>query len=210
MILYIILIVMAIGLIIIAIRQKQEIERRKELYKALNDDFKKQKEKLDFMTNELNRCQDQINIYEKEEQNVPYLKINGKILKINPIYRGKRAIVGDYNRGSFENTLRVLKTFGLTVDVVKSGKDIVERINHGYKYDIIFTNNIYDNGVTGYSTLHDLKEIKGFDTPVIIHSISDNKRHEFIDVDGFDDYVVKPLTQQKIKPILKKFLKESK
>lgn len=127
-------------------------------------------------------------------------------IKVNPIYRGKRALVGDYNELSSENTIKILKSLGITVDIVRTGDDIVDKIKHGYKCDIIFTNNIYKEGSDGPNTLYKLKEIDGFNIPVVIHTISENERHYFVDVCEFNDYIVKPLTQEKVKPILDKFL----
>ena len=75
-----------------------------------------------------------------------------------------------------------------------------------HKCDIIFTNNIYKKGPKGPEMLSKLWDIEGFNIPVVIHTISDNERYYFIDVCGFDEYVVKPLSQEKIKPILDKFL----
>ena len=94
----------------------------------------------------------------------------------------------------------------MTVDIVRSSEDIIDKIKHGYKCDIIFTNNIYKKGPKGPEMLSKLRDIEGFNIPVVIHTISDNERYYFIDVCGFDEYVVKPLSQEKIKPILDKFL----
>lgn len=37
----------------------------------------------------------------------------------------------------------MLMLFGISVDVVKIGVDLFAKISNGYKYDIIFTNHIY-------------------------------------------------------------------
>ena len=83
-------------------------------------------------------------------------------------------------------------------------------IKNGFKYDLIFTNNQYEKGVTGPNTLDKLKQIKGFKTPVIIHTVDFNKRETYIKEYGFDEYIEKPLNTEKVKPILNKFLNKGK
>lgn len=102
--------------------------------------------------------------------------------------------------------MNILKSYGITVDIVRTGNDIIEKIKHGYKCDLIFTNNIYKNGYNGVNTLNELRKIKDFNIPVIVHTRSENERQYFVNVCGFDEYIVKPLNQENIEPILKKFL----
>ena len=46
------------------------------------------------------------------------------------------------------------------------------------------------------------------DIPVVIHTITKNARYQFVDEIGFDDYIEKPVTKEKIKPVLKKLFKK--
>lgn len=194
-------------LIIVIIYLISELKEKDIEYDTLQDDYNGWKDKFEFAQREVKRCHEQIKIYEKREEEVSSLKIfYNKKVKVNPIYKGKRALIGDYMDDSSEITAGVLRSYGLIVDVVRSGEDIIDKIKHGYKCDIIFTNNVYKKGPDGPNTLDELKEIEGFDIPVVIHTVSDNKRNHFINGCGFDEYVVKPLDQEKIKPILDKFL----
>lgn len=127
-------------------------------------------------------------------------------LKFKPIYKGKRALVGDYFAFSYENTKKVLESLGFDVTIALSGKEVIKRIKNGEKYDIIFSNNIYRNG-TDKECLLGLKQIEGFNIPVVIHTITPNERDYFVKEIGFDDYIVKPVTKEKVKPILKRLLK---
>lgn len=175
-------------------------------YNEIKEEYQKFKESNEYKQREIDRMSNQIKIYEKKEEEIPTIKIENKKIQKNPIFKGKRALVGDYIKYSCENTIKILKSYGITVDVVHKGTDIVDKIKHGYMCDIIFTNNIYQEGYDGPSTLINLKEIENFNIPVVIHTISRNERHRFVDILGFDEYIVKPLTQDNTKPILDKLL----
>lgn len=189
-------------LLIISLKKIYDINIK---YNTLFNDYNEWRNELSFTKNELKRCREQIRVYEKKEEKIPTIKINNKRIKKNPIYKGKRVLVGDYYEWSSENTMNILKSYGITVDIVRTGNDIIEKITHGYKCDLIFTNNIYKTGYNGVTTLNKLREIENFNIPVIVHTRSENERKYFINVCGFDEYIVKPLNQENIQPILEKF-----
>ena len=88
---------------------------------------------------------------------------------------------------------------------MKNANDLYDKVTL-YKYDIIFTNNIYQNGITGPELLQKLRKIDGFSSPVVIHTISTGKREYFIDTVGFDEYLEKPVQIPELEKVLKKFL----
>ena len=198
---YFILIFIIFLLILCIIKLFNTIKEKDITYNTLENDYKDWKEEFEYTKRELERCKIQIDVLEKEEEN--------RIPKKKNLYKGKRVIVGDYDKFSSQNTKEVLNSFGIKVDIVRSGKDIIDRIKHGYKYDAIFTNNVYKN-FSGLETLNQLREIENFHTPIIIHTITQNARHEFVDEDGFDEYIEKPLNIEKVTPILKKFFDKKK
>ena len=51
-----------------------------------------------------------------------------------------------------------------------------------------------------------LKNLNNFSTPVIIHTVSKDKSDFFINTVGFNEYIVKPVTQDGVKEVLKKVL----
>ena len=51
-----------------------------------------------------------------------------------------------------------------------------------------------------------LRELENFSTPIVIHTITKDKRDYFVNTIGFDDYIVKPVTQENVKPILHRLL----
>ena len=128
-------------------------------------------------------------------------------LTYEPLYEGKKALIGDYFSPSYNNTKKVLESLGFDVTVALSGKEVVKRVKDKEKYDIIFSNNIYQNG-TGEECLKELKKIENFNIPVVVHTITQNARYKFVNKIGFDDYIEKPVTKEKIKPILKRLLEK--
>lgn len=175
---------------------KQTIENKKQLLEM--------KERCELNLKEINSLKNVLVKYEEKEyvENDGFTVIGGK-LKKDPIYEGKKALIGDYIEFSSNNTKNVLKSLGFDVDVVKNSRDVINKIKCGEKYDIIFSNNIYNDG-TGPECLKKLKEIKDFSIPVIIHTISKDKKDYFVNEIGFDDYIYKPVTQENVKPILKR------
>lgn len=120
-----------------------------------------------------------------------------------------KILVGDYNRASVSNTTSVLESIGLNVTIANSGIEIIERIKNNEKYDLIISNNIYNTGhCDGPETLMKLREIDNFNIPVIVLTVSDGKRDMFINGYGFDEYMVKLLTQEKIIETLPKLFKD--
>ena len=140
----------------------------------------------------------------KKEDDTTYSTPNGKIKKID-IFKGKKALVGDYSHVSFFNTEMVLDSLGIEIVNAKSSNEVLERIKNGEKYDIIFTNNIYNDG-TGPELLKKLKQIDSFNIPVIIHTISNEPKEKFIEI-GFDGHLQKPINQTETIEVLNKLLK---
>lgn len=120
-----------------------------------------------------------------------------------------KILIGDYNKSSVSNSVSVLESLGLKVTIAKSGKEIINRIETGEKYDLIITNNIYDRGgIDGPEMLNNLKEIDGFNIPVIVLTVSENARDKFVHYYGFNEYITKLLTQEKVIETLPKVIKE--
>ena len=120
-----------------------------------------------------------------------------------------RILVGDYNRASVSNTTSVLESVGLNVTIANSGIEIIERIKNNEKYDLIISNNIYDSGhCDGPETLMRLREIDKFNIPVIVLTVSKGKRDMFVNGYGFNEYMEKLLTQDKVMETLPKLFKD--
>ena len=126
----------------------------------------------------------------EENRPIYYDTPNGKIFSID-IFKGKKALVGDYFSFSYANTKMVLQSLGMKVVIEETMNGVKERILKGEQFDVIFTNNIYRSG-TGSQLLKELKGIEGFNIPIIIHTISEKPIQYFLNL-GFDGCLKKPI-----------------
>lgn len=136
----------------------------------------------------------------ESQEPVLYHTPNGIIKQID-IFKGKTALVGDYSAVSYFNTEMVLSSLGFKVDIVSTIDEIVEKIKQNENYDVIFSNNIY-RGDTGETLVNRLKQLPDFDTPVILHSVSDDILYKSL----FDGFLSKPIKQNETLALLTKLL----
>lgn len=197
-----IIVILVFVIIFLIIKLKKETM----MYDILSQEYEEIQREKDFNDRELERCRKQKLIYEKDFQDRLGMEAMIEILKKDTNFVGKRALVGDYYYNSYSNTIKVLKSFGMIVDLVEDGADMVEKIIRGYHCDIIFTNNTYKGKYDGVATLKHLKQIPGFDIPVVMLTTELDKRDYFVNECGFDDYIEKVLTKDKLKLVLDKFL----
>lgn len=139
----------------------------------------------------------------KEKEQTIYNTPNGLILQLD-VFKGKKALVGDYFPFSYSNTKIVLESLGMKVIIEETMNNVKARILNGEQYDVIFTNNIYRSG-TGSQLLKELKKIEGFSTPIIIHTISEEPIQHFLNL-GFDGCLKKPIKQEETIQVLKNLL----
>lgn len=102
----------------------------------------------------------------------------------------------------------ILREMGITTEVVPTASDIIDRIKNGNEYNFIITNNTYPNGESGSNVLS-LKEDSNFNIPIIVLTVEQDKRRQFISL-GFDEYIEKPLDYKKVINTLCKFDKDIK
>ncbi len=102
---------------------------------------------------------------------------------------------------------QVLKRDGLEIDAILLGKECIDKVKAGEKYDLIIMDDEMkpDNA---YMIMQELKKTKKFHTPVIIML---DKKKDFIKdhylKDGFKDYLFKEDFEQDIESIITKYLR---
>ena len=143
---------------------------------------------------------------EKKYRNRKTIKIGKTSLVNKDTFKGMKVLVGDYNDDTIQNTRKVLMSLGFEVDTVETGDDIYDKITHGYTCDVIVTNNIYRYGKRhGIDVLNDLKDIEGFNIPIVVLTISTGQREEFLSM-GFDEYMEKVLVQKQAEEVMTRLL----
>lgn len=134
-------------------------------------------------------------------------KFDGKIkYKTN---RPIKALIGDYTDSMAPFTNSKIKMMGIETEVVPTASDVIDRIRDGKEYDIIITNNVYPQGESGEKVLYTLKEDKDFKIPIVILTVDHNARERYLE-DGFDEYIEKPIDEEKIKEVFPKLINNLK
>lgn len=140
---------------------------------------------------------------EEELLNTAELLIKGKVNISN-----KKILIVDDNKLNIKVARRSLEGFNLVIEECYNGKECLEKINSGEKYDLILMD-IMMPEMSGETALAELKKRKDFNTPVIaltadaIAGAEEKYRQE-----GFIDYIAKPFTKDQIKIKLDKIFKK--
>ena len=121
--------------------------------------------------------------------------------------KGKRILVVDDNKLNIKVALRLLEPYNADVDSVTSGYEAIDLLKKDMKYDLILLDQMMP-GLDGITTLHEIKKIEGFNIPVVALTADAivGKKEEYLK-EGFDDYLSKPINNDELYNILKKYLK---
>ena len=121
-------------------------------------------------------------------------KIDGKILVV------------DDNNLNIVVAKKALEELIDNIDTALSGQECLDKINNGEKYDLILMD-IMMPEMSGETTFTKLREIEGFNTPVIaVTADTEAGTKEKYISEGFIDYVAKPFKKEEIKTYLEKYL----
>ena len=118
---------------------------------------------------------------------------------------GKRILVVDDNGVNLKVAKRLLKEYKIEVDLSESGEECIEKIKTN-KYDLIMMDDFMPV-MDGPTTLNNLKQISGFNIPVIAltaNNESDSKA-KYISL-GFNNYLSKPISKEELNKTLKEYL----
>ena len=121
---------------------------------------------------------------------------------------GKSVLVVDDNQLNLKVAVRLLEPYNLNIETVTSGDECIDLINSGKKYDLILLDQMMPE-MDGIETLHELKKIKGFNTPVVVLTADAivGVKEKYLN-EGFDDYLSKPIDVKELNQLLKKYLRK--
>lgn len=119
----------------------------------------------------------------------------------------KKILIIDDNNSSIKLISKILEKHNILYDSSNLGKDALDRIRKGDKYDLI----LLDDDMPYLSwnvVMKKLKNIKGFNIPVIILTKNDgmNNIKEYKDA-GITDYILKPIDKDYLMKKISKYLK---
>ena len=122
---------------------------------------------------------------------------------------GSKVLVVDDNKINLKVAERLLREYNISVETVQSGSESIDKILDGKVYDLIFMD-IMMPKMNGIETLENLKNIVGFKMPVVALTadVISGMEEKYIK-EGFDDCLAKPIVEEELYYMLRKFLKES-
>ena len=122
--------------------------------------------------------------------------------------KGKKVLIVDDNELNLKVTSRLLEPFNVSVTLLLSGIECIDKIKENNDFDLILLDQMMPT-MDGKATLDSLKEIKDFNTPVIALTADaiEGSREKYIS-EGFDDYISKPIAKKELSRILNKYIKE--
>lgn len=199
------------GALYVCSSMKEKIKEKDKMLDKLSNDAQNILDKKNYFEQEVERLKNQIKLMEEnEEETLPKSTIvEEKEYVYKKKYEGK-VLVGNYHDYFLQQAREILRCFGLSVELVTTGEAIVDKIKNGEKFDMILTNNTYRHGIDGRDVVRELHEIEGFDTPIVVQTIEQGNRENFMYKYGYDEYIEKPLQPDKMEVILDKFLKKAK
>lgn len=121
-------------------------------------------------------------------------------------YSKYKVLIVDDNLINLKVATKLLESFKINIETCESGLICLDKINNNEKYDLILLDDMMPK-LSGVETLQKLKEIDGFNIPVIAltaNAISGMKEKYLSD--GFNDYLAKPIDRQELQRVLEEFL----
>ena len=122
---------------------------------------------------------------------------------------GKKILIVDDNKLNLKIASKFLENYNPVIEEVLSGLECISKINEGNTYDLILMDDMMPNK-SGVETLKELKNIEGFNTPVVVLTANagEGMREKYLS-EGFNDYLSKPIDKNELKRVMTN-LKEDK
>ena len=119
---------------------------------------------------------------------------------------GKKVMVVDDNGVNLKVAKRLLKEYKVEVDLKQSGQECIDAVKLGEKYDLIMMDDFMPI-MNGAQTLEGLKQIGGFNIPVIALTANNesNSKEKYLSL-GFNGYLAKPISKEELNKVLKEYL----
>ncbi len=125
-------------------------------------------------------------------------------------FDNNKVLIVDDNKINLKVAARLLSNYNVKIDEVSSGQECLDKITSGVKYELILLDDMMPH-MSGVETLKKLREIKGFNTPIVALTANAivGMREKYLN-DGFDDYIPKPIERDQLNKLVVKFLEKKK
>ena len=123
----------------------------------------------------------------------------------NAIANYRKVLIISQNKNKLGIIKKKLTDNHITYSNLYYGADAIDRIKAGKKFDFILVDDEMKE-MSGFMTLKGMKEIKGFDTPVIamLNKDKENIKDHYLD-DGFSDYLLLDNIESELDRIIEKY-----
>ena len=134
-------------------------------------------------------------------------KVTKELTMYKNTYDNKSILVVDDNESIHKLIEKLLKDNNINIDYSLNGKDTINKIKSKNKYDLILIDEELSQ-ITGAELLIKLKEIRNFNTPVILLTKDNNYEYseEYLK-QGFTSVIIKPLKKDNLLQVIDKFSK---
>lgn len=119
-----------------------------------------------------------------------------------------RALIIDDNKEMAKMNQKVLKELKIDSDIIINPMECRKKLLEN-DYDIIFTDNQMPE-MSGPELYRNLQTIDGFDIPVVIVTADNAMDDYFMVICGFDGYIPKPITKDKVETLIKELIEKER
>lgn len=119
-----------------------------------------------------------------------------------------KVLIVDDNNMNLKVIEKLLKTYKIKTELLKSGTECVNNIKQGKKYDLILLDHMMPE-MDGINTLKMLKQINSKSLPPIVVMTANNvsELKTMYEEAGFDDYISKPINTKDLNKLMYKYFK---
>ena len=137
---------------------------------------------------------------DKKEEKVE--EVTSKAIDVS----GKKVLIVDDNKINLKVASRLLQGYKVITEEVDSGFSCIDKIKAKEVYDLILMDDMMPK-MSGVETLQKLKEIDGFNIPVVALTANaiTGMKEKYL-ADGFTDYLAKPIDKNELNNIISKYL----
>ena len=131
-------------------------------------------------------------------------KEESKLEKYEHVYDKKKILLVDDSDASGKIISKMLSDTNVVLDIVKTGKEALDKIRNKEKYDLILLDEEM-KPLDGITVMKKLKEIKTFNIEVVLLTRNNNYEYneDYLEY-GFSNYLLKPIDKEQLFNVINK------